>query len=50
VELLDLDIEIVEDRYIVGNTKYDISTLRFKDNRYIWITVTFGFSKSSRLR
>jgi hypothetical protein len=31
VELLDLGIEIVEGWYSVGNTKYDICTLRFKD-------------------
>jgi hypothetical protein len=31
VELLDLGIEIVEDRYSVGNTEYDVGTLRFKD-------------------
>jgi hypothetical protein len=31
VELLDLGVEIVEDWYSVRNTKYDVSTLRFKD-------------------
>jgi hypothetical protein len=31
VELLDLGIEIVEDWYSVGNTEYDVGTLRFKD-------------------
>jgi hypothetical protein len=31
VELLDLGIKIVEDGYSVGNTKYDVGTLRFKD-------------------
>jgi hypothetical protein len=31
VELLDLGIEIIEDGYSVGNTKYDVGTLRFKD-------------------
>jgi hypothetical protein len=31
VELLDLDIEIVEDWYDVGNNEYDVGTLRFKD-------------------
>ena len=30
-ELLDLGIEIVEDWYSVGNTEYDVGTLRFKD-------------------
>jgi hypothetical protein len=30
VELL-LGIKIVEDRYSVGNTEYDVGTLRFKD-------------------
>ena len=54
MELLDLDIEIVEDWYSVGNTKFDVGTLRFKDFicmvNFFWVTVTFGFSKSSRLR
>jgi hypothetical protein len=31
VELLDLGIKIVEDWYSVGNTEYDVGTLRFKD-------------------
>jgi hypothetical protein len=31
VELIDLGIEIVEDWYNVGNTEYDVFTLRFKD-------------------
>jgi hypothetical protein len=31
MELLDLDIEIVEDGYNVGNTEHDVGTLRFKD-------------------
>jgi hypothetical protein len=31
VELLDLGIKIIEDWYSVGNTEYDIGTLRFKD-------------------
>jgi hypothetical protein len=31
VELIDLGIEIVEDGYSVGNTEYDVGTLRFKD-------------------
>jgi hypothetical protein len=31
VKLLDLGVEIVEDWYNVGNTEYDVSTLRFKD-------------------
>jgi hypothetical protein len=31
VELLNVGIEIVEGWYSVGNTKYDVGTLRFKD-------------------
>jgi hypothetical protein len=31
MELLDLSVEIVEHWYSVGNTKYDVGTLRFKD-------------------
>jgi hypothetical protein len=31
VELPNLGVEIVEDWYNVGNTKYDVGTLRFKD-------------------
>jgi hypothetical protein len=53
VELLNLGVELVEDRYSVGNAEYDVGTLRFKDfirmvwavwlpvtvlgNHYIWI-------------
>jgi hypothetical protein len=41
VELLDLGVEIVEDSYSVGNTEYDVSTLRFKDfirmANFFWI-------------
>jgi hypothetical protein len=47
VELLDLGIEIVEDEYSVGNTEYDVGTLRFKDfirmvNFFwaVWLPVT----------
>ena len=61
MELLDLGIKIVEDWYSVGNTKYDVGTLRFKDFirmiNFLWVvclsvmvTVTFGFFKSNRLR
>jgi hypothetical protein len=31
VELLNLGVEIVEYWYSVGNTEYDVGTLRFKD-------------------
>jgi hypothetical protein len=31
VELLDLGVEIGKDQYSVGNIKYDVLTLRFKD-------------------
>jgi hypothetical protein len=31
VELLDLGVEIDKDWYSVGNTEYDVFTLRFKD-------------------
>ena len=31
MELLDLGVEIVEDWYNVGNTEYDVGTLRFND-------------------
>jgi hypothetical protein len=31
VKLLNLRMEIVEGWYSVGNTKYDVGTLRFKD-------------------
>ena len=31
MELLDLGIEIIEDWYSVGNTEYDVGTLRFKN-------------------
>ena len=31
MELLNLGVEIGKDWYSVGNTKYDIFTLRFKD-------------------
>jgi hypothetical protein len=31
VELLDLDVKIDGDWYSVGNTEYDVGTLRFKD-------------------
>jgi hypothetical protein len=31
VELLDLGVEIVEDWYGLGNTDYDVGTLRFKN-------------------
>ena len=31
MELLDLGVEIGKDQYNVGNTKYDIFILRFKD-------------------
>jgi hypothetical protein len=47
VELLDLGIEIVKDGYGVGNTEYDVGTLRFKDfihmvNSFwaVWLPVT----------
>jgi hypothetical protein len=47
VELLDLGIEIVEDGYSLGNTEYDVGTLRFKDfirmvNFFwaMWLSVT----------
>jgi hypothetical protein len=47
VELLDLGIEIVEGGYSVGNTEYDVSTLRFKDFIHmvnffwtVWLPVT----------
>jgi hypothetical protein len=58
VELLDLGVEIDEE-YNVGNTKYNVFTLRFKDFIWLisfglcgyllrfWVTITFGFSKSS---
>jgi hypothetical protein len=62
VELLDLGIKIVKDGYSVGNTEYDVGTLRFKDfirmvNFFwaVWLPVMvlgnqFGFFKSSQLR
>jgi hypothetical protein len=31
VKLLNLRVEMDEDQYSVGNTEYDIFTLRFKD-------------------
>jgi hypothetical protein len=31
VKLFNLGVEIVKDWYSVGNTEYDIDTLRFKD-------------------
>ena len=31
MELLDLGVKTVEDGYSVGNTKYDVGTLRLKD-------------------
>ena len=31
MELLDLGVEIGKDQCIVGNTEYDVFTLRFKD-------------------
>ena len=31
MELLNLVVEIDENRYSVGNTEYDVGTLRFKD-------------------
>ena len=35
MELLDFGIDIVEDWYSVGNTEYDVDTLRFKDFIYM---------------
>jgi hypothetical protein len=44
VELLDLGIEIVEDWYSVGNTEYDIGTLRFKDFILLGcVPICYGF-------
>jgi hypothetical protein len=47
VELLELGIEIVEGGYSVGNTEYDVGTLRFKDFIHmvnffwaVWLPVT----------
>jgi hypothetical protein len=41
VELLDLGIEILDYWYSVGNTEYDVDTLRFKDfirmANFFWI-------------
>ena len=31
MKLLDLGVEIGKDWYSVGNTEYDVGTLRFKD-------------------
>jgi hypothetical protein len=31
VELVDLGVEVDKDWYSVGNTMYDVGTLRFKD-------------------
>ena len=39
VELLDLGIDIGKDWYSVGNTEYDVGTLRFKD--FIWVVDFF---------
>ena len=39
MELLDLGVEIVEDWYSVGNTEYDVGTLRFKG--FIWVVDFF---------
>jgi hypothetical protein len=62
VKLLDLGVKIDEDWYSVGNTEYDVFTLRFKNFIWLisfglcgyllrfWVIVTFGFSKSSRSR
>ena len=35
MELLHLGVEIVKDWYSVGNTEYDVGTLRFKDFIYL---------------
>jgi hypothetical protein len=45
VELLDLGIKIVEDWYNVGNTEYDVGTLRFNDFirmvNFFWVVCLF---------
>jgi hypothetical protein len=50
-----------KDWYSVGNTEYDVDTLRFKDFiwlisfglctylLWLWVTIIFEFSKNSRL-
>jgi hypothetical protein len=45
VELLNLGVEIIEDWYSLGNTKYEVGTLRFKDFirivNFFWIVWLF---------
>jgi hypothetical protein len=45
VELLDLGVKIGKDWYNVGNTEYDVFTLRFKDFickvNFFWVVWLF---------
>ena len=45
MELLNLGVEIGEDWYSVGNTEYDVGTLRFKDFicmvNFFWLVCIF---------